>query len=204
VQITVTDITDAYEPDDDNAGAKPIVNSETQLHSFHVAGDKDWMRFTLTQAVSNFRIETADAGYPGDTRLYLYDDQVLEIASDDDSGTGQFSKIELPTLQAGTYFILADEFNDDDVLDAYNIHMNFDPDSANQQDILDYLPAIISATRSSSAGSSCGDLEIYDCANQCVAKSQVEQRLGNGVCDSGGYGVILTCPAFNGDSGDCD
>ena len=41
---------DAFEPDGSAASAKAIANGQTQNHTIHVAGDVDWVKFTVGAA----------------------------------------------------------------------------------------------------------------------------------------------------------
>ncbi len=53
-------------------------------------------------------------------------------------------------------------------------------------------------------GSSCGNAQVYDCELNCVSEANTTDYQGDGSCDDGEYGLVLTCPAFNNDGGDCD
>jgi pimeloyl-ACP methyl ester carboxylesterase len=119
--------TDSYEPDDSAAAAKTITNGQTQNRSIHVAGNVDWVKFTVAAGASNLRIETS--GSSGDTQLWLYgpNSSTSQLAYDDDDGTGYFSLIttsadSLPTLlPAGTYYIKVQEYNNDGIVPAYTL-----------------------------------------------------------------------------------
>lgn len=71
-------------------------------------GDVDVWAFEISQPALT-RIETTANGYEGDTIIALYDEQVVPIASDDDSGEGYFSLIDLEAagriLDAGYYYV---------------------------------------------------------------------------------------------------
>jgi hypothetical protein len=53
-------------------------------------------------------------------------------------------------------------------------------------------------------GSSCGDGKVYDCLMNCIDASTASNWTGDGYCDDGAYGIVLTCSAFNHDGGDCN
>jgi len=52
-------------------------------------------------------------------------------------------------------------------------------------------------------GQSCGEGQVYDCNSNCVSSSTASSWTGDGYCDDGSYGMVLTCSAFNNDGGDC-
>jgi hypothetical protein len=135
--VTVADstpiIADSYEPNNDSASAKGILAGQVQSHTMHVAGDKDWLEFTLSSASNNLVIET-DGSNSDDTRLWLYDSNLSQVAFDDDGGNGNYSKISLSSLlAAGTYFIQVDEYDNDDLIGDYTVTLNFDSVSEEDQ-----------------------------------------------------------------------
>ena len=134
---------DAYEPDNIPADAKTItIDGQAQTRSIDPAGDEDWLSFTIASP-SVVVIETSGSGndFDDDTVIWLYDDldQVIEIASDDDSGQDLFSKIEI-SLLAGTYYLRIHEYNDKRILNEYFVSVDaaalavtsIDPDNAPQ------------------------------------------------------------------------
>jgi len=96
---------DRYEPDNTFSDAKTIGNGEIQSRSIHALNNQDWARFTLASTATNVRIETD--GPSGDTELWLYgpDSVATTIGYDDDGGFDLFSRIFVPTLAPGTYYI---------------------------------------------------------------------------------------------------
>ena len=81
--------------------------SGIQAHTFHVAGDGDWVSFVVpaedvTKKVV-YRLETRNLGWGMDTYLHLYaSDGVTELASDDDGGPGWASLLKwLPAYPRG-------------------------------------------------------------------------------------------------------
>jgi len=59
-------------------------------------------------------------------------------------------------------------------------------------------------TSSVAAGDNCGSNKIYDCELKCVNKTTAMNWIGDNYCDDGTWGIVLTCPAFNNDKGDCN
>ncbi|MDA3790314.1 MAG: hypothetical protein PF503_17705 [Desulfobacula sp.] len=55
-----------------------------------------------------------------------------------------------------------------------------------------------------SPGESCGSGLVYDCTGNCVDTNTANDYIGDGDCDDGTYGYVLTCSAFNNDGGDCE
>jgi len=54
-------------------------------------------------------------------------------------------------------------------------------------------------------GDSCGSGKVLDCALNCVDQATAQSWIGDGFCDdeNSPYGIVLTCPEFNNDGGDC-
>ncbi|MED5464753.1 MAG: fibronectin type III domain-containing protein [Myxococcota bacterium] len=95
---------DPYEPDNAFETARFIESEELQTRSIHVGGDYDYVRFTLNHT-SDVTLET-DGPVSGDTVLYLYNGARQQIAYDDASGNGLFSRIANQRLPAGDYFAM--------------------------------------------------------------------------------------------------
>lgn len=113
---------DGYEPDDEwyEAWVHPH-NYTSAFRSIDPLGDRDWITFTLS-ATSDVVVETLGAS--GDTELWLYDGSVTQIAYDDDSGSGLFSRISRSALPAGTYYARVEEFGDNQVISEYGISLS--------------------------------------------------------------------------------
>jgi C1A family cysteine protease len=111
---------DPYEPDDTSGQANWINNLQT--HSIVPATDVDWVKFSLSEE-SEVVIETSGTG--GDTRMWLYDNNLSEIEYDDDDGTELFSRIDrmcgTDPLAAGMYYVKIDEFGNDNEIASYDI-----------------------------------------------------------------------------------
>ena len=113
---------DQYEPDDTPATATPIDNNIPQVHSIIPANDVDWVIFTLTEP-SDVLLETS--GISGDTRMWLYDDKMNEIAFSDDANGSLFSAINITGLSAGTYYVKVDELYNNDEIANYTLTLNY-------------------------------------------------------------------------------
>ncbi|NTV62682.1 MAG: hypothetical protein HGA65_03970 [Oscillochloris sp.] len=94
---------DAYEADNTSAAAKDIsVNALAQNHTFHVAGDQDWVYFSARQGVE-YTITTADLGTRADTVLELYDPTGTVRLSLNDDYSGYASRIVWTIPAPGLY-----------------------------------------------------------------------------------------------------
>jgi Leucine-rich repeat (LRR) protein/ribosomal protein L35AE/L33A len=113
---------DTYETDDTSTQARTITSGTTQNHNICPIGDKDWVKFTLSNP-SAIQLETA--GSTGDTRMWLYNSSLSEIEYDDDDGTDRFSMIDricgTNELPAGTYYVKVDEYGDNNTIDNYTL-----------------------------------------------------------------------------------
>jgi len=113
---------DAYEPDDTADAATALVpDSGPQTHNLHSGADVDWFKFTLGSQ-SDVLVETR--GVAGDTRIRLYgpDDPNLLIASDDNTGVGDFSLIlrsGADALGPGEYYVSVEEVGSDQAIAQY-------------------------------------------------------------------------------------
>ena len=66
-----------------------------------------------------------------------------------------------------------------------------------------FLVAISLGIALADPGDSCGSGMVLDCALNCVDQATAQSYIGDGWCDDGSWGYVLTCPAFNNDGGDC-
>jgi hypothetical protein len=112
---------DAYEPDDSSGTAKTINVNAPQTHSIIPAIDQDWVKFTLA-STSNITLETSGAS--GDTRLWLYNSGLGQIAYNDDGGAGLFSLITQTNLDPGTYYVKIDEYGNNNEISSYTISLS--------------------------------------------------------------------------------
>ena len=130
---------DAYEYDGGATAAKAISNGQTQNHSMHVAGDVDWVKFTIGAAgASNVRVETSGAS--GDTHMWLFgpNNASTLVAYDNDNGTGSFSLITRDALAAGTYYVGIRENGDNATIAAYTVKVSWTPPSVPSGDAYEY------------------------------------------------------------------
>lgn len=98
---------DSYEPDNSFAEAKPItVDAPPQSHTLNIINDYDYMQVTLA-AGNNYKIETYFNFTSTDTYLHLYDSGYHQLGSDDDDGSGLYSRIDFSCTTDGTYYIMA-------------------------------------------------------------------------------------------------
>lgn len=96
---------DAYEPDNEPASAGEIDTDGTaQSHTFHVAGDRDVVRFTAV-AGARYVVATTNLGADSDTLITLYDQNQNQVAEDDDGNGGAASRIEFTAAAAQTYYV---------------------------------------------------------------------------------------------------
>jgi hypothetical protein len=120
--VTIT-VSDRYEPDNNISQAKLISPRESQVRSIIPANDVDWVKFTLN---TNSQVMVWTSGPSGDTRIWLYDSDGRELAFDDDSGDGYFSKIER-NLTSGTYYVKIDEYRNNNQIPSYQIQIAVTP-----------------------------------------------------------------------------
>ena len=122
---------DDWEPDNTFAAAATIGPGESQSRSIIPIGDVDWARFTV-DVVSEAVIETT--GADGDTRMWLYDENLVQLAFSDDVAGSRFSRIERlcgrDALMPGTYYVKVDEYGVNDEIAAYQLHLDLVPFAA--------------------------------------------------------------------------
>jgi hypothetical protein len=100
---------DAYESDNTYLTAKVITSGVVQLHSIHVSGDRDWVKFVVAQ---NSSVNINTSGLSGDSVIYLYDSTgvpLTYLATADDGGIGYFSDLTV-SLGAGTYYVAVEGY----------------------------------------------------------------------------------------------
>ena len=111
---TPTPCTDEYEVDDTWDQSNEILPGTPQDHSFHTAGDVDYVKFTVGAPLTYtiWTTPTLDLDLV-DTTLTLYDtDGSLELEYNDNDPTNiPFSRITRHFTTTGVYFIKAAHFN---------------------------------------------------------------------------------------------
>jgi hypothetical protein len=130
---------DCYEPDNTPGKATRIDSGSVQTHSIVSADDVDWFKFTLVNT-SDILLETS--GSAGDTRLWLYDSIMTQIAFNDDIeiGNNLFSRISRKGMYPGTYYAKVDEHGNDHVIERYLLSLRltreqdqYEPDNTPDQ-----------------------------------------------------------------------
>ena len=110
---------DFFEPDDDAPQAKSIItNGNQQKHTIKPIGDIDWVKFNII-ANSSVTIETSGSGNY-DTLIALFDSEFNPIASSDNDGSGNYSKIQM-SLSSGLYYVKIEESGNNAVIPEYFI-----------------------------------------------------------------------------------
>ena len=115
---------DPYEPDNRQALAKSAPNGRLQFRSIYRAGDTDWIRFSIGRHGAQ-KVTFETAGSDGDTQIWLFTSQLHLVASDDDSGVGDFSKIVLPALPPGTYYGRIRENGNNGIIPGYRLRVRW-------------------------------------------------------------------------------
>jgi hypothetical protein len=99
---------DAYEPDDTVEQARAIATDGTaQRHTFHQAGDSDWVAFEVPDEDVDYVIETLDLVGGADTVIYLFDSdgELLLDWNDDADGETTVSRLAFDPYHAGTFYV---------------------------------------------------------------------------------------------------
>ena len=132
---------DSFEPDNTSGQATEMAHNTCSLqHSISPVDDQDWIYFDLAEQ-SAVTIETL--GPSGDTRMWLYNSALSEIAFDDDGGSDHFSKIVRSggeALSSGRYYVKVDEYNNNDIIPEYYIDLTVTTSSSSVTipDVPDY------------------------------------------------------------------
>ncbi|NOZ00264.1 MAG: hypothetical protein GXP54_00045 [Deltaproteobacteria bacterium] len=157
------DSVDQAGSDDDEAHAGFLaIQDSTDSHSICPADDVDWFRFSLPWTLADVTIETF--GAMGNTEMWLYDADLTEIDSDDDSGVGQFSKITVPDIPGGSYYVRLKAVDDLAQVPQYTISLKAACSPSCQ--------GRVCGTDGCSPGSACGTCAFgYVCTaeGQCVS-----------------------------------
>lgn len=113
---------DPYEKDNAFSKAPTMHLNSTVERSINPIGDIDYMHFTCLNSYSyDVIIEISDS--PGDSYLELFDENRILIASDDNSGSNNLSKITI-SLDSGNYTISITENGNDAIINRYNITLS--------------------------------------------------------------------------------
>ena len=96
---------DDYEDDDSCARASTIfADGSHQTHTFHDAGDQDWIQFTAV-ANKTYVIETSDVGLCSDAVLFLYDACEAPPLATEDDAFAPTVRLEWDSTKSGTYYL---------------------------------------------------------------------------------------------------
>jgi hypothetical protein len=111
---------DAFEPDDSPDAAKPLeLDGLPQRHSFHVPGDRDWVRFPV-EAGARIRLFTTGAACDPVLTLFA-PNGVVALLEDDDSGGASNPSMEVVLSEAGTYFARVRAYSDAETCESYDL-----------------------------------------------------------------------------------
>jgi hypothetical protein len=103
---------DEYEDDNEFDSAKEISLGTAQQHTFTTGDDVDWVMFRISRA-GRYTIRARGVNSTGfDTYIELYDEDYNNIDSDDDGGEDYDSRLSV-RLQAGTYYLKVECFEDE-------------------------------------------------------------------------------------------
>lgn len=121
-----TPAADAYEPDNRWSAAKRIRNGRTQRRTIHAVGNRDWARIDIGgSGARDLHIRTS--GLDGDTQMWLYGSERNRLAYDNDSGPGRFSRIRVPLIMPGTYYIRVQEKGNNGMIPSYRLKASWTP-----------------------------------------------------------------------------
>jgi len=192
---------DRYEPDNTPDQARPIQLGSEQEHSIDPANDADWVKFTIAEP-SDIVLETS--GSAGNTRMWLYDSNMTEIAFNDDIeiGNNLFSRISLNGLYPGTYYAKVDGYGNNHVIDNYLISFqgtqeqdHYEPNNTHDQakpiqlgfaqkhniipaDDIDWVKfTIATRTRIKIEWNSDASLQLYDSQLQIISTETYDYRV---------------------------
>lgn len=128
---------DQYESDNDASSAKLVELGQTQTRSLYPQPDEDWVRFSLTRETS---MDIYTQGVLGNTQLWLYDALFNQVAYDNNSGIGLFSRISMDLLP-GTYYVRVNEVNAQPIA-SYKLVVSEEEDI-----LLMIIPAVVAGSR---------------------------------------------------------
>ena len=115
---TVVIAADRYERDDTMRTSKLIANGQIQSRTIHRPGNVDWAKIRIGgDGAANLKVETSGTG--GDTQMWLYQTDGTRLAYNNNSGVGNFSKIQVESLPRGTYLVKIQEYGNDHPIAAY-------------------------------------------------------------------------------------
>ncbi len=103
---------DAYEVDDAAAAGRWIVADEPmQVHTVHIEGDRDWVRFYAAAGIT-YTLSTTNTGGHADTVLYLYaPDMTLINSNDDYPDMWPSSRLDWQPVLNGFYWAMVEHWD---------------------------------------------------------------------------------------------
>ncbi len=113
---------DNYEPDNTPQTAKSIVANTDQTRNIVPANDQDWVKFNI--AVRSYIALETSGLEGGDTKIYLYNANLQQIAFDDNGGTEKYSRITRENLPAGTYYAKVEEYKNNEEITEYTLSLS--------------------------------------------------------------------------------
>jgi hypothetical protein len=102
---------DAYEEDDTCAAATPIAtDGSPQSHTFHVVGDRDWLRFAA-QVNKSYIIEIRNIGARADAIVNLHDSCGGILQTQGTNAFGSTVRLEWDATRSGNYYLEIQQFD---------------------------------------------------------------------------------------------
>jgi hypothetical protein len=115
--VDPTDGLDIYEKDNSLSRSSSILLNSTQDRKINPVGDKDFASFNLNE---DQLVEVVTDGIIGDSYIVLYDENFTEIIADDNSGTGEFSLLEI-VLESGDYTVVVYANGNNHIIPSYTL-----------------------------------------------------------------------------------
>ena len=112
---------DAYEPDGGPSSATVLGSRSTSStkHNIVPENDADWYRVQLIER-SDLIVQTSGP-LNDDTQIRVLDSNAQVVGTDNDSGSGRYSRVALTGLDAGTYYVSVVEDGRNDFIEEYSL-----------------------------------------------------------------------------------
>ena len=126
-----SDEPDAYEPGDGTTNEATVIGpGDRAVHTLYPAGDIDWFVFAVSNNANAMII--TDTSNPlliptetdSDTVLWLYDDDGVMLARNDDGNNRRFSAIYQTDLDPGIYYIKVTGYTNETVCANYTVALD--------------------------------------------------------------------------------
>ena len=182
------------------------------------SGQSYWYSFTTDGSIDKIEISTCGSSFDTVIDLYASCASNTSMVRNDDA-CGSQSIINYRNLSAGTYFVKITANNNESgsfSLSVKTPSAPLPPQSLFSEAFDDTIKLSWSNVSNSSKygtyqvvdstlGMSCEEQGLSsDCDGNCFSLDVAMGWLGDGVCDSGLYGVNFNCALFNYDEGDCN